>query len=231
MQATYDAFMMVKMAFDTGCDLTGAPIDFYCYEWGSQNSVFHDCINRIFGECQIADIGMNNNGQEITSIKIPLPQLNELFTIITAEEKDAYKESFRNRLINKSEEFEMEMEGYVSEQFIHVTLAGSYDYHYSFLKRLVEIRSEVLERLKREKQFLLQRLHNVVMIKMVHDRLGSSFDLSIDEDSNVVFKQLMSKLNHEAVASDILSNEEMLAILQKSLSQVENNKSREDEAA
>lgn len=149
MQASYDAFLMIKMASDSGCDLENDPINYRCYHWGEQTSVFYECLNNIFGECKIEYVNEEIYSEESSTIQIPLPQLSKFYELLSAEEGERYKHQFIERM-NYNCDLDMEMKGDVIDQSLQITLSGFYGIYSSFLKILVGIRNEVLKIIRDE---------------------------------------------------------------------------------
>jgi hypothetical protein len=97
MQATYDAIIMLKIVHDAGGDPKNDPIHFFCYEWGDQAPIFYEALNRIFGECQNT-WSQNEYYEETNRIRIPLPQLKELYALVTSTEAKTYIKKFEQML-------------------------------------------------------------------------------------------------------------------------------------
>jgi hypothetical protein len=232
MQASYDAFVMLKIINDAGGDLLTEPIKFYCYEWGGQIPIFYEALDRIFGKCETS-YEQDDNYEEASNIRIPFPELKEFIALVTPEEAKMHIRKFNQKLNMICDHFEMEMKGSVQDHHLNVTLTGSYGIHSSFLKKIVEIRKEVLDVIRERKERMIQRLRNVVMMKMLFDRLGTTVDVSMGDHTNLVFSRLMEHCNFNLPleAADSLSYEDMLKILGQVLNQVEHKKIGEGEAA
>lgn len=232
MQASYDAFVMLKIVHDAGGDLVTDPIKFYCYEWGSQIPIFYKCLDRIFGKCT-SSWEQNEDEEEVSNVLIPFPQLKEFFALVTTEEAKQFTRKFNQKLNHSCDHFEMEMKGSVSDQCLNLTLSGSYGVHSSFLKQIAEIRKEVLDVIRERKNRMIQRLRNVIMVKMVYDRLGTTAVVSMGDHPNTVFSKLLAHCNFDLALNegDTFSYEAMLTMLKQILDQVAIKKSREGEAA
>lgn len=232
MQATYDAIIMLKIVHDAGGDPKDDPIHFFCYEWGEQASIFYEALNRIFGECQNT-WSQNEYYEETNRIRIPLPQLKELYALVTSTEAKTYIKKFEQMLSKCCDQFEMEMKGFIQDDQLYVTISGSYGVYSSLLKQLVAIRSEVMYIIHERKRRILHRLRNIFMLKTVFDRLGTTVAASVEEDSSLVLSRIMEHCSFdyspEAIRS--LSYEEMLKLLEHVLDQVEHKKNKEGEAA
>lgn len=221
MQATYDAFVMLKIAHDAGCDLHSEPIDFYCYEFGYQIDIFIRCIERIFGECKHTFEGLSEYGEETNTYRIPLPELKEFFALVGHGERDKYIRKFNGMLKNTCDYYELEMEGVLAGNCMHITLSGSYGLYSPMLKRMVAIKKEIQQEIRKRKQLIVNGLRNLVLLKMVWDRLGKTIDVSMGEHTNIVFSRLMQLCQFDIAlgADDNLSFDTMKTMLETVLSQ------------
>jgi len=230
MQSSYDAFVMVKIASDSGCDVQNDPIEFHCNEWGTQVPVFYECLSKIFGEIKSVHNGEDVNYQEESILRIPLPELNEFFTLVSAEEGEQYIQKFKEKMNHICDYFEMEMKGEVIDHSLQITLSGYHGVYYYFLKKLVEIKNEVLDVICERKAKLVQNIRNEVMLKMVHDRLGKTIDVSLNNQTSVVFSQIMNNCNFE-ITQENSSDEDMMNILREHLEDSHVRITTEEDAA
>jgi hypothetical protein len=235
MQASYDAFVLVKITHDAGIDVTKNPIDFYCYDFGSQTSVFWDCMKRIFGEIEQTFEGMNDHGSSVNSYRVPFPELKQFYPLLKNEERSLYVNKF-NAMLQLSDDYfcEFEMEGLMAGNCIHITLNGEYGLYSPLLGKLVEIRTEVRNLIRARREQIVNGLRSVVMAKMVYDRLGIVIDASLEDHVNVVFSRIMEQCGNFSIAldsGDTFSFETMMKMLNSTLDLVAINTKREDVAA
>jgi hypothetical protein len=232
MQASYDSLVMLKIVHDAGGDLVTDPINFYCYEWGSQNSLFYQCLDRIFGKCETS-YSANDQYDDVNEIRIPLPLLSEFFALVPKKEAKKIIGNLHKKLSHSCDHFEMEMKGTICDSFMKVTLMGSYGVLSPFLKPLVAVRNELLSIVYEHRNRIISRLRNLVMLKMVQDRLGTTIAVKMGAHNNVVFTRLLAHCNFDLALdeNDVFSYESMLLMLKQVLSQVVINKTGEGEAA
>lgn len=237
MQASYDSFVMVKIVHDAGYDLVNNPIDFYCYDFGGQIPVFWDCLKRIFGEIEMQYEGYNEHGSTMNCFKVPMPELKVLFPLLNPVERGEYVNKF-NAMMKTSDDFfgEFEMEGFVAENCLQVTINGEYGIYSPLLEQLVAIRKEVREQIRARREKIVNGLRSVALVKMVYDRLGIVVEASLDVHVNVVFSQIMKQCNNLDIAldsGDPFSYEAMIKMLNTTLlhSQAVIQTKREDVAA
>jgi hypothetical protein len=235
MQASYDAFVLVKITHDAGIDVTKNPIDFYCYDFGSQYSIFWECMKRIFGEVVQTSEGLNDHGITVSSYRVPFPELKEFLPLLKNEERSRYINKF-NAMLRLSDDYfcEFEMEGMVAGNCLHITLNGEYGLYSPMLGQLVAIRTEVRNLIRARKEQLVNGLRSVVLTKMVYDRLGIVSDASLEEHVNVVFSRIMEQCGNFSIAlddGDTFSFDAMIKMLNSTIDQVVINTKREDVAA
>ncbi|MGO4695424.1 hypothetical protein AB4Z50_14220 [Paenibacillus sp. 2TAB26] len=222
MQAQYDAMNLIKIAFDAGCDVVSNPIDYYVYQFGNQADVFEQCMSRIFGEVNHTFNGVNEYGSSQMSIRIPMPELREFFLIINHDEHRKYVTMFQNMMAHSDEYFcEFEMEGTVENSSLHITMTNEMGLYSPMLKQLVAIRTLVREEICKRKQMIVNGLQNVVLSKMVFDRLGITVEISLQDDVNVVFSRILELLevNHVFGPNDAFSYVDMIDTLSTIINQ------------
>jgi hypothetical protein len=237
MQASYDSFVMVKIAHDAGCDLVNNPIDFYCYDFGGQIPVFWNCLKRIFGEIEMQNEGYNEHGSTMNSFKLPMTELKALFPLLNPVERDECVNKF-NAMMKTCDEYfgEFEMEGFVSGNCLQVTITGEYGIYSPLLGQLVAIRNEVRQQIRARREKIVNGLRSVALVKTVYDRLGIVVEVSLDAHVNVVFSQIMKQCNNMDIAlesGDPFSYEAMIKMLNTTLlhNQAVIKTKREDVAA
>ncbi|CAM4042082.1 hypothetical protein L1N85_19735 [Paenibacillus alkaliterrae] len=234
MQAKYDAMNLIKIAFDAGCDVVTEPINYYVHDFGSQYTVFWECLERIFGEVAHTFEGMNQYGSSVNTYQIPMPELREFFRIVDHAEQGKYVSKFMTMMAHSDDYFcEFEMEGMVAGNCLHVTLTNEMGLYAPMLKQLVAIRTIVREEIRKRKRVIINGLRNLVLSKMVYDRLGIVVDISLDEHVNVVFSRILELLEFNLVLGpdDAFSYETMIEMLNTFLDQRVIQTNRGDVAA
>ncbi|MDN4067660.1 hypothetical protein QYF50_07105 [Paenibacillus vini] len=232
MHASYDALVMVKVAHDAGADVMNNPIEFFCYEWGGQTSVFFECLRRIFGEYQ-SDWEQNEYLEEEVHLNIPLPQLRDFHALLSEEESARSIKKFNQLLNHSCDHFEMEMKGSVIGHSLRVTLTNMYGVQSSFLKRIVAIKNEVLAVIRERRERIINNFRNIVLLKSVWDKLEEPLIASLSDSTNDVFANVMTSLKSNLSEEEIrsLCFEDMLEQIQESCYQGENKIMEKDEAA
>ncbi|MFC5402376.1 hypothetical protein [Cohnella soli] len=221
MQATYDGFVLCKIAHEAGVDMVSNPIDYFCNHFGEQSDVFWECMKRIFGEIEHTGEGLDEYSYEQNTYKVPLPELNEFYMFLSEEEKGKYVQKF-NKMLTISDDFscEFEMEGVMAGNCFYITLHGGYGCYSPFLEKMVEIRNEVREVIRARKALIVNQLRNVVLLKLVYDRLGVVVESAMEDHVNVVFSRIMERCSNLSVAlspGDSFSFDSMLSMLNQSL--------------
>ncbi|GKS12878.1 hypothetical protein YDYSY3_38780 [Paenibacillus chitinolyticus] len=141
MQASYDSFVMVKIIQNAGIDVYTDPIHFHTYEWGSQITVFLECLERIFGAYELSNDDLY---LEEIEMKLPVPKLKEVRLLLPDEDAAKLIQDLQEYLSHCCDYFELEMEGKFEGEELHVKLSGYGGGLYSsFLKRLVEIKNKL----------------------------------------------------------------------------------------
>ncbi|OME69176.1 hypothetical protein BK120_33890 [Paenibacillus sp. FSL A5-0031] len=219
MQAQYDAMNLIKIVYDAGCDVVKDPINYYIYEFGNQANIFWKCMIRVFGDVVRTFETVNEYGQSINSFHIPMPELIEFFRIVNQSEHGKYKTMFVNMMAHSDDYFcEFEMEGTVTGDSLHITLTNEMGLYSPMLKQLVAIRNIVREEIRNRKQKIVNGLKNLVLTKIVHDRLGVSISVSLGEHVDVVFGLILEQLEFKHLLdlldpNDALSYETMINML------------------
>lgn len=220
MQASYDAFVLCKIAYEAGIDMVSNPIEFHCYQFGEQSDVFWECTKRIFGEIELME-GINEHGDPMITTKIPLPELRDFYSLLSTDEKDDYIRKFNKKLKTVDDFFcEFEMEGVMAGNCFHITINGGYGYYSAFLEKMVAIRNEVRAVIQARKALIVNRLRNVVLLKLVFDRLGMVTDIALEDHFNVVFSRLMescSNMSIDLAPGDPIAFESMLTMLNQAI--------------
>ncbi|MFD2614619.1 hypothetical protein [Paenibacillus gansuensis] len=235
MHATYDAFTLVKIAHDSGVDVVETPINFYCYEFGGQGPVFWECLERLFGQVDHVNESLNAWGSSVNTYRIPLPELKSFYPLLKDEEHGRYIDKF-NRMLKHSDDYccEFETEGRMAGDCFYLTFNGEYGLYSPLLKVLVAIRNEVRELIHSRREQIVNGLQNVLLTKMVYDRLGCVVDVSMEDHVNVVFSRIMEQcggLSLSLVAGDPFSFETMRTMLNSILEQAALKTVREEVAA
>jgi hypothetical protein len=235
MQAQYDAFTLVKIAHDAGVDLVNNPIDFYCYDFGGQISVFWDCMKGIFGEVEELSNGYDEHGMTLRSYRVPLPELKQFYPLLKDEERSRYIHKFNGMLRSCDDYFcEFEMKGMLAGNCIHISLTGEYGLYSPLLRQLVAIRNEVRALIRARREQLINGLRSIVLAKKVYDRLGIVIDASLGDHVNVMFSRVIEQCGSLSIAldsGDTFSFESMIKMLDMTLDQVAINNKREGVAA
>lgn len=234
MQGAYDAMNLVKIAHDAGCDLITNPINYYIYDFGGQSSIFWQCLKQIFSDVELTYEGENGYGQSVNTIRIPLPELREFFRLVDNEERGRYVAKFMSMMAHSDDYFcEFEMEGMVANNCLHVTITNTWGLYSPMLKQLVAIRTEVREVIRDRKEKILNNLRNLVLSKMVYDRLSIVIDAPLDEHVNVVFSRIMEQLHFNLALGpdDTFSYDTMIKMLSSLLDQMAIQTNRGEVAA
>jgi hypothetical protein len=231
MQATYDAVVMLKMIHDADCDIVNDPISFYCHEFGDQYPIFIECLKRVFGDFTRTFEGQNEHWQEVNTYRLPFPELSLFFAIVGNQECGRYAAKFNEMMKMPCDFFEFEMEGFVARNCLQITLTGSYGILSPFLKVLLEIRQEVLEIIRDHKSRIAVGTRNIVLLRMVYDRLGTVPQVSVGERTAYVFSRIIDHLQGDlgGVDAESLTFDEMRTMLADVLDRATIN--RKDEAA
>lgn len=231
MQATYDALVMLKMIHDAGCDIVNDPINYYCYEFGDQYPIFIKCLKRVFGDFTTTFEGQNEHWQEVNTYRLPFPELAHFLAIVGNQESGRYVAKFNKMMKMTCDFLEFEMEGLVAGNCLHITLTGSYGILSSFLKVLLEIRQEVLQVIRDHKSRIAVGTRNIVLLKMVYERLGTVPQVSVGAPTTYVFSRIIDHLQGDlgGVAAENLTFDSMRTMLADVLDRTTIN--RKDEAA
>ncbi len=232
MQATYDAFLLIKIAHDAGIDVVSDSIDFYCYDFGSQADTFWVCMKRIFGEVVLTSEKLSDWGTSKCTYRVPLPELCDFYPLLKDAERSRYINKF-NAMLRSEDDFfgEFEMEGMMAGNCFHITLSGDYGLYSPLLAQMVAIRNEVHELVRTRRAQLVNGLRGIVMAKMVYDRSGIVVDVSLEDQLDVVFSSIMQQCDNPRIslATDhSLSFETMITTLTSTLDQAVINTNRED---
>lgn len=233
MQSKYDAMVLVKITHDAGVNLVENPIDFVTYHFGSQYSVFWDCMKLIFGEIELVSEDLTEWGTSQCTYLIPFTELSELFLYLKNEDRDRYIEKLTTMLKYQDDEYfgEFESTGQLSKNCFYLTITSDYGLYSPLLKSLVAFRNEVREKIRVLKEQLLNGLRNVVIAKIVYDRLGHVVDFSLNDHSNMVISRLLDQCKMSSLADNDPLYDDMLLKLSNSKDLVVINRTREGVAA
>ncbi|MGU3568777.1 hypothetical protein [Paenibacillus sp. D51F] len=235
MQATYDAFTLVKITHDAGVDVVKNPINFFCHEFAGQGPVFWDCMKLIFGEIVHVSEVLNGWGTSENTYRIPLPELQAFYPLLRDAERGQYINRF-NAMLSKDDDYfgEFEMNGTMAGNCFYITVTGEYGLYSPLLSSMVKIRNEVRELIRARREQIVNGLRSVKLAKMVYDRLGIVVDVSLEDHVNVVFSNIMDQcgnLSLSLTADDPFSYDTMLTMLNSALDQAVIRTKREEVAA
>lgn len=219
MQATYDAFTLVKITHDAGCNVLDNPIHFYCYDYAGQVPVFWECMERIFGQVDHVDEALNEWGATKNTYRVPLPELQSFYPLLRSEELGWYVKKFNGMLKHTDDYFcEFETEGQMAGNCFYLTFNGEYGLYSTILKALLAIRNEVRELIRARREKIVNGLRGVFLAKMVYDRLGFVAKVSFEDHVNVVFSQTLEQcggLSLSLIEDDSISFETMRTMLEQ----------------
>lgn len=232
MQATYDAFTLIKIAHDAGIDVMSDSINFYCYDFGCQSDTFWTCMERIFGDVVHTNEKLSDWGTPVNTYRIPLPELQAFYPLLKNNERSRYIKKF-NAMLHSEDDFfgEFEMEGMMAGNCFHITLTGEYGLYSPLLEQMVAIRNEVRELIRTRREQLVNGLQSIVMTKMVYDRFGIVVDVSLEDKVSQVFSRIIQQCGNSMFSlapDDSLSFETMITKLTSILDQAVINIERED---
>lgn len=215
MQASFDALIMLKIVYDAGGDLKTNPIRLFCSNWGEQNSVFYEALERIFGKCEVK-WEQNQYHEDVNKILIPFPQLKEFFALV-GDETDLYIKKYNEMLNGCCDSFEMEMKGLVEEEHMNITVLGSYGIHSTFLKRIARVRKEVLDLIEERRKMVsngdLVGSNNSENVtgNSVEKEIGNEFVIRLRDDSLPIIEEYQNDIKlgeglylHEDVAEALV---------------------------
>lgn len=213
MQATYDAITMLKMLHDAGIDIRTNSMNFYCYGWGDQASIFDDSIGRLFEGCTKS--ARSDDYGESCEFSIAIPDIEEMKLLSTELEEHNLIMSIEDLLSHECEQFEMKMSGTVKGINIFFELKGSYGIFSPFLSRLIAIKTEILSFIVQKREQLIQHTYNLYMVKMFSLHYQIPKDFPVFAPTAVVFTHLISLCGIEVTMSEaeLLKRQDMCSML------------------
>ncbi|QHW35571.1 hypothetical protein GZH47_32315 (plasmid) [Paenibacillus rhizovicinus] len=222
MRVTYDAFVILKIAHDAGIDVKNRAIDFFRRYQGGQVEIFWRMVQLIFDDVEHIEEGYTDWGSESNTYRIPLPELKAFYPLLNADERVSFDRLFKEKLHHQDERFcEFEMKGHLAEDCFIITIEGDYGSYSPLLKVMVDIRNEVRALIRARRALLTSKLRGLMLLKMVHDRLGTVISTSLEDHLNVVFSRVMGQcgISLTLTPDDQLSFETMQSMLTNVLDQ------------